>query len=65
LGRALEQSGKVSDGVKELETAVQLDPKNPNVHFELGHAYRQSGAMEKARAEFAVSQELRHERDHN
>ena len=65
LGRALEQSGKISDGVRELETAVQLDPKNPNIHFELGHAYRQAGALEKARTEFAVSQELRHNRDRN
>jgi tetratricopeptide (TPR) repeat protein len=63
LGRALEESGKAPEGVKELETAVGLDPKNPNVHFELGHAYRQVGEAEKARAEFAVSAELRKERD--
>lgn len=65
LGRALEQSGKVSVGVTELETAVQLDPKNPNIHFELGHAYRQAGASDKARAEFAISQQLRRNRDRN
>jgi tetratricopeptide (TPR) repeat protein len=65
LGRALEQSGKVTEGVKELEIAVRLDPKNPNIHFELGHAYRQAGALDKARVEFSVSQELRHERDRN
>jgi tetratricopeptide (TPR) repeat protein len=63
LGRALEQSGRQPNGVAELETAVQLDPKNPNIHFELGHAYRLAGALEKARVEFAVSQQLRQERD--
>jgi tetratricopeptide (TPR) repeat protein len=63
LGRALEESGKVPEGVRELETAVHLDPRNPNIHFELGHAYRKMGAMEKARAEFAASQQLRNERD--
>jgi Flp pilus assembly protein TadD len=44
--------------VKELETAVQLDPKNPKIHFELGHVYRQAGSIEKSRAEFALSQAL-------
>ena len=63
LGRALEESGKAADGVKELETAVKLDSNNPNIHFELGHAYRHTGEMEKARAEFAESQRLRRERD--
>jgi tetratricopeptide (TPR) repeat protein len=63
LGRALEQSGKALDGVRELEMAVQLDPKSSSIHFELGHAYRQVGNVFKARAEFAVSEELIHERD--
>jgi Flp pilus assembly protein TadD len=63
LGRALEESGQVPEGVRELEKAVHLDPANPNVHFELGHAYRQAGDLDKARAEFAVSEKLRQERD--
>jgi len=63
LGRALEETGRLRDGVKELEIAVGLDPKNSNIHFELGHAYRQAGELEKAKAEFATSQALRRERD--
>jgi Flp pilus assembly protein TadD len=63
LGRALELSGKLSDGLKELEAAVQLDPNNPNIHFELGHAYRAEGNLEKARAEFVISKDLRAARD--
>lgn len=58
LGRALVATGDASNGVKELETAAQLDPKNPKMHFELGRAYRAVGALEKSRAEFALSQAL-------
>jgi Flp pilus assembly protein TadD len=63
LGRALGETGKLLDAVKELEIAAGLDPGNPNVHFELGHAYHQAGEQEKARAEFATSQALRKQRD--
>jgi tetratricopeptide (TPR) repeat protein len=62
LGRALVATGDASGGVKELETAVQLDPKNPKTHFQLGLAYRAMGEVEKARAEFAICQSLYGER---
>jgi Flp pilus assembly protein TadD len=58
LGRALVATGDVSAGVKELETAALLDPKNPKMHFQLGLAYRAAGNLEKSRAEFALSQSL-------
>jgi tetratricopeptide (TPR) repeat protein len=58
LGRALVATGDASGGVKELETAAQLDPKNPKTHFQLGIAYRAAGALDKSRAEFALSQSL-------
>jgi Flp pilus assembly protein TadD len=58
LGRALVATGDVIGGVKELETAVLLDPKNPKMHFQLGLAYRAAGNLEKSRAEFALSQSL-------
>jgi Flp pilus assembly protein TadD len=65
LGRALTATGDAQGGVKELESAAQIDPKNPKVHFELGRAYREAGALEKSRAEFALSQSLygQHSRD--
>lgn len=65
LGRALVQEAKTQEGVKELESAAQLDPGNPGIHFELGRAYRQGGALDKARTEFATSEKLRSERDKN
>jgi tetratricopeptide (TPR) repeat protein len=58
LGRALVTIGDASGGVKELEAAAQLDPKNPKTHFQLGVAYRAAGALDKSRAEFALSQSL-------
>jgi len=65
LGRALVLTGDALGGVKELETAVLLDPKNPKTHFQLGLAYRAAGATDKSRAEFAISQSLygEHSRD--
>jgi tetratricopeptide (TPR) repeat protein len=58
LGRALVATGDVDGGVKELQTAALLDPKNPKMHFQLGLAYRAAGALEKSRAEFELSQSL-------
>jgi Flp pilus assembly protein TadD len=58
LGRALVLTQDADGGVKELETAVLLDPKNPKMHFQLGLGYRAAGALDKARAEFALSQSL-------
>jgi tetratricopeptide (TPR) repeat protein len=58
LGRALVATGDASGGVKELKIAAQLDPKNPKTHFQLGLAYRAAGALDKSRAEFALSQSL-------
>ncbi len=65
LGRALVEIGDANGGIKELEIAARLDPKNAKMHFELGHAYRAAGEMEKSRAEFAISQSLygEHSRD--
>jgi Flp pilus assembly protein TadD len=48
-----------------LEIAVKLDPKNPKTHFELGHAYREAGDQQKARAEFEVSKSLYGEHNQN
>jgi len=58
LGRALVATGDAGGGVNELEIAAQLDPKNPKTHYQLGLAYRAAGALNKSRAEFALSQSL-------
>ena len=58
LGLALVAAKDITGGVEELATASQLDPKNPKIHFELGRAYRQEGALDKSRAEFELSESL-------
>jgi Flp pilus assembly protein TadD len=65
LGRALVATGDAAGGVKELQVAAQLDPKNPKIHFELGHAYRDAGDVEDARSEFALSKSLYGEHSQN
>lgn len=65
LGRALVSTGDAKGGVKELQAAAALDPKNPKIHFELGHAYRDAGDLEQARNEFALSKSLYGEHSQN
>jgi Flp pilus assembly protein TadD len=49
LGIIYRQSGKQAEAVKELEQAVQLNPKQPVFLNQLGIAYRQQGQFAKAR----------------
>jgi len=58
LGRAFVAAKNATSGIKELEIASQLAPDNPQIHFELGRAYREAGALDKSRAEFQRSQLL-------
>src|SRR5205085_2308585 len=56
LGQVLTESNlDVPRGIRELETAVRLAPKQPQVHFALGTAYVKAGRKqdaERERAEF-------------
>jgi Flp pilus assembly protein TadD len=58
LGSAMVASNDLTDGVRELEQAVQLDPQDPKKHYELGRALRQAGQVDRAKQEFAASQKL-------
>ena len=58
LGSAMVASNDLTDGVRELERAVQLDPKDPKKHYQLGRALRQAGQVDRAKQEFAASQKL-------
>jgi len=51
FGRALAETGDVSNGAKHLETAVQLDPANLDDHIALASAYSKAGRTMDARAE--------------
>lgn len=58
LGRALLANHDINGGIGELGQAAELDPKNPKTHYELGHALRQAGQLDRAKQEFALSQKL-------
>lgn len=58
LGRALVAISNRAEGIAELEAAAKITPDDPKIHFQLGHAYRDAGQPEKARAEFDLSKQL-------
>jgi aspartate beta-hydroxylase len=53
------QGGDLKRGVQLLEQAVAAHPANPNLHKNLGIAYRASGDPQRALAAFARSAELK------
>lgn len=61
LGRVLVSMDRTQEGLKELETARQIEPGNSQVYFALASAYakaRRSEDAAKARAEFLRLQNL-------
>jgi Flp pilus assembly protein TadD len=64
LGRALLALGRSNESIVELEAAAKIKPDDPKIHFQLGHAYRDAGQPEKARAEFDLSKQLYGQRSH-
>jgi tetratricopeptide (TPR) repeat protein len=51
LGRALAETGSLTEGIQHLERALQLEPNNLEVHIALAKAYSRSGRDEDARRE--------------
>jgi tetratricopeptide (TPR) repeat protein len=51
LGRALLDSGKFEEALKELQSATQINPGSPEVHFNLAKAYAKLGRPEDAQRE--------------
>jgi Flp pilus assembly protein TadD len=49
LGWVYYRKGMSSAAVRELETAVKINPKDPTLLFHLGMAYNQAGEIGKAR----------------
>jgi Flp pilus assembly protein TadD len=62
---ALDANGDSARGIRELQLAVGLAPKDPKAHFELGHAYRAAGQQDKAHTEFELSKSLYGEHSQN
>ena len=58
LARGLEQAGHGQAGLDEMRKAVQLDPDNARLHYELGQMDRRAGNSEDARKELHLSGQL-------
>jgi len=58
LGVALAGAGDVDTGIRELRTALDLEPGNARAHLNLGSVYLQEGQEPAARAEFEKALEL-------
>lgn len=58
LGMTYIAMGRHADAVQKLERAVRGNPKLPQLHYELGRAYRGLGDRQKAREEFQRTVEL-------
>jgi superkiller protein 3 len=52
LGLALAASGDMKAGIRELTTALELDPNNARAHLNMGSVYLQAGQEYLAKAEF-------------
>ncbi|HZD77306.1 MAG TPA: tetratricopeptide repeat protein [Acidobacteriaceae bacterium] len=58
LARALDRTGDTSGAIESMAEAVRLQPNSASLHFELGQIYRRAGALEKAKQELILSQQL-------
>jgi superkiller protein 3 len=52
LGIGLAASGDMKSGIRELTTALELEPSNAQAHVNLGSLYLQSGQDDLAKTEF-------------
>jgi tetratricopeptide (TPR) repeat protein len=51
LGRSLTETGNLKDGIERLETALQTDPNNLEIHIALATAYSRDGRKDDSRRE--------------
>jgi tetratricopeptide (TPR) repeat protein len=63
LGEILSQKKQYPEAIKAYARAAELDPTQPDAHFRLARMYQKTGQAEKAKAEFAKTQELHQKSD--
>jgi tetratricopeptide (TPR) repeat protein len=59
LGKVALREGNLREGLRELETAVRLDPKGSRNHYALAQAYRKLNRASEAEREVKVFQQLK------
>lgn len=57
LGLALYKSGDIQGSMVPLQKAIEIDPRFPEAHFNLGNAYNALKRTKEAEAEFAAAVE--------
>jgi tetratricopeptide (TPR) repeat protein len=58
LGRILVETGKLEEGISELELAARFNPENSKAHFALAHAYGRAQRKEDATRERQIFMRL-------
>jgi predicted Zn-dependent protease len=58
VGRALAETGNLTEGIRHLEQGLQLEPRNLEIHIALAKAYSRSGRVEDARRERLLCLEM-------
>jgi Flp pilus assembly protein TadD len=58
LGILLTDHGDAAAGVRQLQTAAQIAPKNPKVHEQLGRALQATGDLKKAQEQLEIATRL-------
>ena len=59
MGRVFTRTGRQEEAVRELETAVNLQPNLLEAHYLLGHTYYRIGEKGKGDKELAKFQQYR------
>jgi len=54
LGKALLSDGQLEEAVPALRKAAELNPDNPNPHYQLARALEKAGNKEQAEEEFQI-----------
>jgi len=58
MGKSYNDSSMIESGINELKTALRIDERSVNAHYELGRAYNDLGKVDEALKEFTRVLEL-------
>jgi tetratricopeptide (TPR) repeat protein len=58
LGASLVSEKQFADAIAPLETAVKLEPRNPDAHYSLAMAYTRAGRKQDGEREFAIHKQI-------
>jgi Flp pilus assembly protein TadD len=58
LGASLLSEKQYADAIAPLETAVKLEPRNPDAHYNLAMAYTRAGRKQDGEKEFAIHRRI-------